>query len=241
MAKKVIRRLADKNASLLSLVLLFLLVLSTFIFVWATLTQKFDLRKYAATPGIVTKSEGYTWTIPITNSAFYLQADGIYFEANGFRYYPGLHPDLKVISSNSNFLKIQASWFDPNGYGAMKMEFVMTKGATNWTLTQVNTSLRPNSYLWIYYFPTNMSARIGSPITGDKDFGPPPSSGGYPSDKIHFTNLKLYVFTNPPSPSPVACGGLNAWCGAGGFTGPLPPCCPGYSCSSLRIGQCYAR
>lgn len=236
MARKVIRQLADKNASLLNLVLLFLLVLSTFLFVWATLTQKFDLRKYAATPGAVTKPASYIWTIPITDSAFYLQADEIYFYANGVRFTPELHPDLKVTSSNPNYLKMLVSWFDPYGYGAMKMELVMTKGATNWTLYQINTILRPNSYLWIYYSP-NITANIGSPITGDKDFGPP-IGGGFKTDKIHFTNLKLYAFTNPP---PVACGGLNAWCGAGGFTGPLPPCCAGYTCSSLRIGQCKPR
>lgn len=186
-----------KNHRIVRVLLPLLLVLLLPLFIWVITTQRFEVRKKAAS-GEVPTNNPISWMTPYVS----LTADNFYIRIGKINYTSTknkltLHSD----PGNPNYKTLEAIWyeFNPeiNDTVEMRMFIYFKSDGLYWWSDEIRTYNGNKQGDWIYYRPISSDKPFfktlnGRPFIakGDTRIASTPIGAGY----ILFTNLRLHPF-----------------------------------------------
>jgi hypothetical protein len=174
------------------------------LFIWAILTQKFDIRKRAATgePTPTPIGTSVNWQTPYA----YFRADNFRIVANGKTFYANT-PSVSVHSDpgSPTYTTLEVTWQE-NGT-EMRLYIYFNSDGQKWWSPEIriyNGKISPD---WIIFkekfFESNLGSEHKQTISGG--FSQTDPSTGKEIAGVYFSNLRIQAFTSLASPTPTIC------------------------------------
>jgi len=220
-----LKTLPLKTKKYLGLAIVFVLLITLVLFVWALLTQRLDLRKRASTGEPVVQTP-ITWVTP----SIRITADDFYIMSNGKTYTGRLsevnihEEQLAVQNEGRSSIIVRSTKYGDNL--KLRINF-RTDKLTTWYVYSVQVFNSNYADRWVTYTSWPIETQLGYPyrFDGEYDFGLIDPHTNLKIADVHFNNLSIQGFTdiNPnPTPTPLIanecelCGGFaGIGCAAG--------------------------
>lgn len=205
--KKNISRLTSlpkKSKRLLVLGITFALLAALPLFIWAILTQRFDIRKRAATgePTPPPVGTSVNWQTPYA----YFRADDFRIVANGKTFYANT-PSVSVRSDpgSPTYTTLEVTWQENSV--EMRLYIYFNSDGQKWWSPEIRIYNGKTSPDWITFkerfFESNLGSEHTQIISGG--FGQMDPSTGKEIASVYFSNLRVQAFTNLATSTPTAC------------------------------------
>jgi hypothetical protein len=196
--------LSKKSKRLLVLGITFALLAALPLFVWAILTQRFDIRKRAATgePTPPPVGTSVNWQTPHA----YFQADDFRIVANGKTFYAN-EPSVSVHSDpgSPTYTTLEIDWQE-NGV-EMRLYIYFNSDGQKWWSPEIRIYNGKTPPDWIVFkerfFESNLGSEHTQAISGG--FVQMDPNTGKETASVHFSNLRVQAFTNLVTPTPITC------------------------------------
>ncbi len=201
---KTFRSLPGNTRKLLSLGVIVALTVALPFFIWAIVTQEFDVRKRAATgePTPIPLQSPINWR----TSKIAITADDFYVIANGKRY-TGFGDFITVSqpdpgSSTNVEVNVVSSEYGDD----MRLNIVFRADYSTWWVESLKTLNGPASTGWIGYLGPMIKTTLGYSYryNGSGSFVQTSSTDASKTATVYFTNLSVQAFLDR-TPPPTAC------------------------------------
>jgi len=197
-----------KTRQLLILGTTLALVVALPLFIWAILTQRFELRERAATgePTPTPAGTSVNWQTPYA----YFRADNFRIVANGKTFYANVSSPINVHSDpgSPTYTTLEVIWQE-NGV-EMRLFIYFNSDGQKWWSPEIRIYDGKTPSNWITFkgkvFESNLGSEYTQTIPGG--FVQMDPSTGKEIASVHFSNLRVQAFTSltpvTPTPTPSA-------------------------------------
>ncbi len=168
-----------------------ILLLSLPLFIWAVLTNRFDLRKRAATTEtpLTHPVSWQTDTVSLAADDFYIYTNGLYYNANSNNV-----SNFRVSSDpgSPNYTTLEITWQEDGK--EMRLYIYFKADGSKWWSEEIRTYNGRDPGDWAYYHGSFFNRPLGATYTGD--FSIVSDTTSEFSGKLYFKNLRLQAFRN---------------------------------------------
>ncbi len=205
------KSLPTPTKRLLGLGIVLALVVALPLFVWAIVTQRFNLGKKAASGEPVPSPTPIGNSITWNTDRIHLSATNFYINIDGNKLFVDNNPTLQLHSDpgTSTYTTLEATWTENNVGMSLFMYFSRNPSTNRWQVTEIRTSNGNPSSDWLYYPGFDATDAGSTYYLGNANYFSNDGRG-----LIHFENLNIQTFfaglpTPIPTttPTPLTCAG----------------------------------